>query len=308
MTHLASFMRLAGLASLAFALVGACGGRSASDGVGAIPSGGSAGANTGNTAGKPSKGGTGAGGSDAGGSTGKAGASTGTAGSSPNPACTGPSVEDAMGGGCLAAFNRWWHDEHTGVCMPIIYGGCGATENNYESLAACQKACPVGKVNYDGCELASECVLLPSGCCGPCDNPNFSAHDLVTYNSAHLGEIDTCYGDDVQCERCLDDPNGALKFFVPDCVQGQCAVMDLRTSDLTACDTDKDCRLRLGSQCCEGCGEGTNLIAVRNDGSFEKQVCGATLPPCLPCVGTYPESAVATCQQGHCTVAYDIEL
>jgi hypothetical protein len=92
---------------------------------------------------------------------------------------------------------------------------------------------------------------------------------------------------------------------VPDCVNGQCVVQDLRTSPLTACMTSQECRLRSGTGCCEGCGGGDQYVAVRKDGSFEKFACGDTVAPCLACLPEPPANAVAHCSdQGHCEVAY----
>jgi hypothetical protein len=44
---------------------------------------------------------------------------------------------------------------------------------------------------------------------------------------------------------------------------------------------------------------------VRNDGSFEKLVCGdGILPPCAACPQNPATGAVAVCASGHCRVAY----
>lgn len=288
----------------ALSLTGACGGKSAGEQTRGAPSAGSGGDGSGGG----SVAGSAQGGEpepSTGGSMGRAG-SPGSAGRGPTPtgACVGPSETGAQG--CAAAFLNWMHDEKTGLCVPIIYGGCGATDNNYASLAECQQACSKGRPNYDACEQASDCMIMPSRCCG-CSGQTFTAHDLLAFNRAHLAELDTCGGGrDIACTPCPDEPNGAQRFFVPTCLAGQCAVEDLRESELTTCAVDSDCKLRLGSDCCPACGEGTNLIAVRNDGGFEARVCGDTPPGCPECEGTIPESAMAFCRAGHCTVIYQL--
>jgi hypothetical protein len=288
----------------ALALTGACGGKSAAD-----EQRGNSGASAGSggssidMAGTAGQGGEPAPGS--GGSMGRAG-SPGSAGTGPTPtgACSGPAEDGAPS--CTAAFPNWTHDEKTGVCLPIIYGGCGATQNNYSSLAECQTACPARAPDYDACEQASDCMVMPSRCCG-CFGQTFTAHDLIAFNRAHLAELDTCGGGrDVACTPCPDEPNGARRYFVPACVAGQCAVEDLRESELTTCAVDADCKLRLGSECCPACGENANLIAVRNDGGFEARVCGDTPPGCPECQGSIPESAMAFCSAGHCNVVYQL--
>jgi hypothetical protein len=45
-------------------------------------------------------------------------------------------------GDCDAAFQRWWHDPQTGMCVRRTYGGCGGNQNNYASREDCRAACP----------------------------------------------------------------------------------------------------------------------------------------------------------------------
>jgi hypothetical protein len=315
MVRVANLFKLAGAAALGVALAGGCGGKSQSDGAddnsdsGNSDSGNSD-SGDGNATATGGKGSTNPGGTDSGarddeGGTSSTGATTGRAGSPSRPGCEGPSAMDPNApGGCAAIFLNWTHDAETGLCMPILYGGCGATENNYESLAECQTACRKNRpINLDECASGSDCALTLASCCGPSGpGPGYTAHDFVAYAPQHQGQLDLC-----KIPTCTDPPedvNGERKYFVPECVQNECVVTDLRTSELTSCETTDDCRLRMGSGCCEGCGD---LIAVRNDGSFEKQVCGDTIPPCPPCVGTPPPDSVsAVCIDGRCSVAYEI--
>ncbi len=200
-------------------------------------------------------------------------------------------------------------DEATGLCTPVVYGGCGATKNNYKTLAECQEACHGGNPNYDSCKVASDCALGSAGCCGVCNGSGVSAHDFIAYNRQHAQEVNPCAGGNVACGACppADPAQNTRQFFVPDCVRGECVVDDVREADVTACKTDGDCRLRSGTGCCEGCGT-DELLAVRNDGSFEKLVCGEFIPPCDPCDVAPPPNAVAVCNPaGHCSVAYGFD-
>jgi len=311
MVRVANLFQLACCAALGLALAGGCGGKSQSEGADADGESGSGESGQGNataTAGKDAtgQGGAGTGARDGDGGKSSTGATTSRAGSPSRPGCEGPSAMDPNApGGCAAIFPNWTHDAETGLCMPFIYGGCGATENNYESLAECQTACRKNRpINLDECASGSDCALTLASCCGPPNVTGYTAHDFVAYAPQHQGQLDLC-----EIPTCTDPPgdlSGERKYFVPECVQNECTVTDLRTSELTRCETAQDCRLRMGSGCCEGCGD---LIAVRNDGSFEKQVCGDAILPCPPCVGTMPpDSAVPVCIDGHCSVAYDLEL
>lgn len=298
--------RVALTALLFGSLQSACGGQSFTGKP--DPSGGSGneGGSGNNTAGTHTSAGKGHGGSATAG-TGMGGSGTsgsGSAGSPPADACSGPSTMEGPGGGCLAYFPSWTHDSATGLCKPIIYGGCGATQNLYKTLEECQKACPGGTPNYDACTNGMDCMLASPGCCGVCDSPNVTAHDFIAYNRKYANQGLTCAGD-VACGACPPpEGEGASKFFVPNCVQQQCVVEDVRTSPLSACKTDMDCRLRVGKGCCPGC-NGQELIAVRSDGSFDKQVCGDLALPCDDCEAKPDPSAVAICgPDQHCLVAY----
>jgi hypothetical protein len=233
-------------------------------------------------------------------------AGNGAAGAPPfMSACAGPAESAGPNGSfCAAYIRRWSHDITTGVCMPVVYGGCGATANNYETLEACQKICPGGSPNYDACKVAQDCVLASPGCCGVCDGPGVSKHDFIAYNRANLSLVSTCGNGNVACGACPEpEPGqGTTQFFVPNCVAGECVVEDIRESDVTACAAPEDCKLRVGTACCENCGGG-DVVAVRNDGSFEKLVCGDVLPPCAACEPPVRIFADAICSpSGRCEV------
>lgn len=332
MNKFASMVRVVGCVGFVVVLASACGGRgfNAEEEAGGNPatragSTGSAGRPGGSGAGGSGAGGSGAAGTASGGfgtagtgaggtaSAGETFGGSGTGGSVPfDEACDAPPVV----GPCKAAAARWYNDPSTGVCLPFTYGGCGGNMNNYDTLAACQKACPNDKPpQYDACQVASDCVVRGASCCGVCDGPGVTAHDLVAYNKKFPSPVACPVGlrgadaafpaPPIVCDVCAPTPyrQGTLKYFVPDCVQGQCVVTDLRSSPLTACKSHDDCRVRHGSGCCESCNS-DDVLAVRNDGSFEKLVCSGSPTPCPLCLPPIGD-AVAFCGAGgRCELGY----
>jgi hypothetical protein len=304
-------------AVLAIQLVGACGGQSFT--TGDSPGGNGSGSGSGTDGGSSTTGGSahsvagttsiggrgstgGRPGTGAAPGTGGSGiAGSGTGGDNPGTeACNAP----AETGNCEAAMPRWFHDPSTGLCRPFTYGGCGGNANNYQSLAECQAACHGGNPNYDACTQPSDCVVTGTGCCGVCDSPDLTAHDFLAYNKKFAESVLACAAVDIACAPCAPQPAGTRKYFVPNCVQGECVVEDVRSSDVTSCKTAQDCQLRHGVSCCEGCGGTGDLIAVRNDGSFEKLVCPSEPYPCPACLPAPPTNASAVCEGGHCIVVY----
>ena len=308
MTKLASLCRIALATALPLLLASACGGNSFStgDGDGDVGDSGSGGkqsqAGTHSTAGKSTAGNGSGGSGTAGTGTGGSGsAGSGTGGGSPGgEACNAP----AETGNCEAYFERWFHDPTTGLCRPFVYGGCGGNENNYETFEACQKACPGGAPNYDACTAPTDCVITGAGCCGICDGPDITARDLIAYNRKFEGQVLSC--NLLPCAPCPEPApgEGALQYFVPTCVQGQCAALDIRTSPVTACQSVMDCRLRHGTGCCEGCGGSSDIVSVRNDGSLEKLVCGDEPIGCPACAPLPPQGMEAVCTAGRCDIAF----
>ncbi len=324
MRHLTSFARFTGTAALALALSSACGGKSLNPGDGDDDGGTSAGGTTNtagtNTAGRPvggtsSVGGTGVGGTDPGvAGTGVAG--TGVGGNGPyNPACAAP--PDA--GPCFASQAAWYHDANTGVCRPFTYGGCEGNLNRYPSLGACLMSCRGVSPDYDACTQPSDCILDGTGCCGVCDSPNLSKHDFLAYNKKYQAAFQ-CSGiplglpapggnggaDVPACAPCPDIASGSRKFFVPDCVQNQCAVVDLREAEFTACMSDSDCTYRFGTGCCQSCNP-ADAIAVRKDAKLEPLLCANTGPiACAACPAPTPRDLpVSLCRgDNRCELAY----
>ena len=322
MTPIVSFARLGMMATFAMALASACGGQSFSSAGGDAGSSSTAGSGHGGSTSYAGTGSAGkglAGSATAGtGSVGGASAGTGSTSSIGGAAPDEPCAAAPDMGPCNAYFPAWYHDPSTGICRPFSYGGCGGNLNRYSSLAECQKACPGGSPNYDACKLPSDCVVTGTGCCGICDTPAITTHDLIAYNKQYANlfqcgsALDVAGGGTgsagaslpVACVPCPLPPpgQGTLKYFVPNCVAGQCVVEDLRVSAVTACTNSDECKVRRGTGCCEGCGTNGDLFAARNDGSFEKLVCGGALVPCPDCLPN-KTGALPYCLDGHCAVA-----
>jgi hypothetical protein len=312
--------QLAGAGSLLLALASACGGKSSTI---HADDGGSSQGGSQNTAGQVSAGSslgasasnggsTSLGGSVSSGAASSAGAGNAATGGYAGEACTAPPDS----GECDAAIPSWYHDAATGICRPFVYGGCGGNANVYASLAECQKTCFGGSPNYDTCSQPSDCVIAGNGCCGVCDGPGVDLNSLIAFNPEYTSRSGLqCVipleapapgapgpgQEPIACAPCPPVMNGALKYFVPDCVRGQCAITDLRQSPLTTCKTSEECVLRHGTHCCEECTT-TNLVALRSDVAFQKLVCGSGDIACDDCAPP-PSDAVAYCAaSGHCEV------
>jgi len=159
--------------------------------------------------------------------------------------------------------------------------------------------------------VASDCFVTGNGCCGVCDGPSLSTHDFIAYNRKFQGELECNFaraapapGADVPaCAPCPPVADGTLKYFVPECVQGQCGVLDLRQSPLLACQYDTDCQLRAGTGCCWSCSP-NDLIALRKDAAIEKLVCDPSAPIGCPDCAAPIMNERAVCTAGRCAVAY----
>lgn len=225
-------------------------------------------------------------------------------GASPLSACELPLAN----GPCTAAFNRYYYDGN-GLCRPFVYGGCDGNENNFETREECEAACPQA---LPDCEQPTDCQIGGYGCCSACESREggeiLQATHLITYTGSPVFRYDGCMPSTCTC----DEPTSEQRvrhFFVPTCDTGKCGIADVRTADVTACDTADDCKLRIGTACCEGCATDdaipeSRLVGVRADGSFEALVCGTGDVACDDCAPSYPEGARAECVQGRCSVAY----
>lgn len=45
------------------------------------------------------------------------------------------------GSRCYALMYRYHYNHEANKCEEVVYGGCGATANNFETIEECEKAC-----------------------------------------------------------------------------------------------------------------------------------------------------------------------
>ena len=275
---------------------GTAAGGSSSNGNGTGDSGGAGGSQGSNDSGSSSDGSTAvtvtitSSGSTGGASS--TGSGTTGGGGGPDDPCSLP----LDSGNCDAAFPAYGYNVETGRCEQFIWGGCGGNENRFGSLDDCLEVCdPNGRT---ACESSQECVI-DHPCCGFCGVE--SADELVAVNSEYASYTgDQCAG--VDCVYC--PPSDEIGQYGARCNEGSCEVYDVRESDISACNSDADCRLRAGLGCCEGCGE-TTWVAVSTDQELVmKELCPGGALPCPACLPAEPGGITAICgAKGHCAVA-----
>lgn len=153
--------------------------------------------------------------------------------------------------------------------------------------------------DYYACVEPADCVVRARGCCGICGQA--TADDLLAVNARYVNEVVGCAL--LPCAPCPAPEQDTLGYFVADCVEQKCSLLDLRTTPLTACQSDSDCRLRNGSGCCPDCGS-ASVIALSDERRLAELVCPSEDYGCPDCAALPPPNAVAVCQNEHCQVAY----
>ncbi|HEY1535290.1 MAG TPA: BPTI/Kunitz domain-containing protein [Polyangiaceae bacterium] len=232
---------------------------------------------------------------------GGASGSVGEAGASAAPgACSLPEQP----GNCDAYAPSFWHDAKTGLCEPFVYGGCGGNADRFATRDQCIAACPGGGQDWGACTHDSDCVTESVGCCTACEPVD--DRQLLVFNSAHLDDADKArlqqcasVGACAPCPQ-ASEYEATEKYFKPVCAAGQCSVIDIRQSALTTCQTNADCALRDGADCCPGY-DGMGFVAVNKSADL----CGGhpdSCPPPGPAPDPIPDGVTATCQLGHCAL------
>lgn len=230
------------------------------------------------------------------------GASSGSSGSGSagEPPTAGVCSAKPVREGCEETL-RWFNDSK-GLCRRYLDSGCAP--NGFETREACQAACPAPGI--DDCEQPTDCQLGGVACCSACEADRvLEVDDFIAYKQGDgftLGVYDGCRPSSCNCAEASPEQR-VRQYFVPTCNVGQCGVLDIRTSDVTACDSADDCRLRLGTDCCEGCSD-ERLVAVRKGDAFDQLVCGDGGHACDDCAAQYPADARADCVAGRCVVSY----
>ena len=146
-----------------------------------------------------------------------------------------------------------------------------------------------------GCEVPSDCVLVPSSCC-VCGVPEID--DVMAVNLQGAAEYTQTCGMEPAC-LC---PTALNPNLIATCASEICRAVDIREHAVSECSDDDECRVRV-SQCCE-CGGDTSpgsLVAVGTAQSYDELVCDP-LGLCTDCAPDYPPEATALCGSGHCTL------
>jgi hypothetical protein len=207
-------------------------------------------------------------------------------------------------GECRALIGRFAFNTTTGVCHPFVYGGCGGNENNFETPEECYAACGgQGEIDPVECRYPTDCTLVRADCCG-CDVPTLG--NVVAVAKTQTSELQLAMGCHlVDCAACEPVENPSLG---ATCRAGRCVAFDVRQTDLAACETREDCRLRAGLQCCENCAaERQSFVAINAEADIASWVCGDAPVACAGCVPTVPQNLSVICSQGTCGVL-DAEL
>ena len=63
--------------------------------------------------------------------------------------CSAPPVNPTSRS-CAERLVRYYYSIPQGRCVRLLYGGCGATDNNFATLRECERSCPPGSVNQTG--------------------------------------------------------------------------------------------------------------------------------------------------------------
>lgn len=206
-------------------------------------------------------------------------------------------------GSCDGALEAWGFDAGLGRCVPFFYGGCGANQNNFASRELCEATCGAAP-SLDACDVTTPCVLVETSCCGACEPVTAESYAAVPAGQTEAYEAQKACGG-MPCDACDVLPLGqqTSQFFRAACVEGRCAVQDVRDEPITECEVPADCRLRCGSDCCEGCGSGSDgLIAVRADADVAATFCEGRDVACDPCICTPSATYGADCVAGRCVV------
>jgi len=157
-----------------------------------------------------------------------------------------------------------------------------------------------GTASYGACSMTSECMVRPRDCCGSCGAATRTNAIAINRGNADSYTLAVC--ENSGCPECYMPQDPTL---LGRCEGGACKVVDLRAQPLTACTSNADCRVRTTS-CCE-CGGNVTLealIAIRRDAEAEYQRLACDLSvDCDACLPPYPSGAVASCQEGRCTVS-----
>ncbi|HYQ02867.1 MAG TPA: hypothetical protein VER96_29550 [Polyangiaceae bacterium] len=169
-----------------------------------------------------------------------------------------------------------------------------------------------GGIDVTACTSNTQCEIVHAGCCS-CGNIG-PAEDFTAINSAYRAQFNTRCST-VDCGGCPpmraplpSDPYFSLAATCQRPIDaapntaGHCAIVDLRQTEITACETPSDCTLRAGTACCSGCSGVPVAINGSQNAALSALVCGTEEPiACPACAPNFTEYTTG-CHNGLCTV------
>jgi hypothetical protein len=177
------------------------------------------------------------------------------------------------------------------LLLSMALVGCAAAPSPLRSTTSTSK-----QAHARACESASDCVLAPRSCCGACGSAASGDARAIPRGSADAAHARRCA--ETACPACAAPRDPHL---IATCSRaGTCGVLDLSTSEITACTTDADCTVRPRGCCACGAHEWV-AINARSHGAYARRVC-EPIVRCLACVGDAPPTT-AVCRAHHCALA-----
>lgn len=168
-------------------------------------------------------------------------------------------------------------------------GASPSEEPDEETLRACRKT--------------SQCTLVPSSCCQPCDEPSASNYEAVVRGYEEAFRAVAC-PKDTACPAC-ETPFTPHLFAA--CVAGTCRAVDLKEDPASSCETDSDCTL-LPPRCCPRISPNDpppHAIAINESRAedFFVSLCAGVNDDGPPCEWQAPAGLNAICIENRCVVA-----
>jgi hypothetical protein len=175
----------------------------------------------------------------------------------------------------------------------------GSANGGTGNVAGTGASAGSGGTDIQACTSNTDCEIEPTSCCSCSTGPvsNFTAINskYVNQYNQRCGTVD-CAG----CPPTAFNPNDPVFYYVPTCQAGRCTVVDLHTTDITACSTAADCSVRSGTACCPGCAAQAVALNTKNEPELSKLVCGNELSACPGCAPPTPSGYSVGCADGRC--------
>jgi hypothetical protein len=221
-------------------------------------------------------------------------AATGTGGSGAFAGSSSGSAGRAAGGSIGVAGSS----SSAGATSLGGFGSVGGTVGSAGTTSGSAGA--GGATDIRSCSSNTDCEVVPVSCCS-CGTGPVSSYTAI--NTKYTAQYNERCGtiDCVACPPTAFDPNNPVFYYVPTCQAGHCAVVDLRTTDVTACSSAAECSLRAGTACCSACSGTPIALNTKNAPKLSALVCGSDPGLCLACTPDFADYSVA-CTDRRCNV------